>query len=140
MLVRERNITSSRIKQMNSRTSFIHFRDFHAFMHFLSDCGKFLTNSWFEEIAYQAKMCSVSWIKPVLPGNSYNMSRSISEVDAEAINMLFQEHYFAPLISEQSVEQSKPNHIPFTKAPTNLKNILQNILKCKNNTVLENLD
>ena len=51
----------------------IHLGDFHAFMHFFSNCGKFATNGGFEEIIYQARMCSVGGIKPVLPGKSYNM-------------------------------------------------------------------
>ena len=79
-------------------------------MHFLSNCGKFVTNSGFEEIVYQARMCSVGGIKPVLSGKSYNMCWRIHEVVAEAISRLFQEQYVAPFISEKLVEQSKSDH------------------------------
>ena len=83
----------------------IHLGDFHAFMHFFSNCGKFATNSGFEEIIYQARMCSVGGIKPVLPGKSHNMCQRIHEVVAEAISRLFQEQYVAPFISEKLVDR-----------------------------------
>ena len=41
----------------------LYLRDFHDFMHFLS-------NSRFEEILYQARMCSVGAIRPVLSSKS----------------------------------------------------------------------
>ena len=41
----------------------LHLRDFHI-------CGKFLTNSRFEQILYQTRMCSVGGIRPVLSGKS----------------------------------------------------------------------
>ena len=44
--------------------------DFHDFMHFLSNYGQFLSNSRFEEILYQARMCSVGAIRPVLSSKS----------------------------------------------------------------------
>ena len=44
----------------------IHLGNFHAFMDFFSNGGKFVTNSGSEEIAYQVMMCSVGGIKPVL--------------------------------------------------------------------------
>ena len=88
----------------------IHLGDFHAFMHFFSNCGKFVTNSGFGEIVYQARMCLVGGIKPVLSGKSYNMCWRIREVVAEAISRLFQEQYVAPFISEKLVEQSKSDH------------------------------
>ena len=78
---------------------------------FFSNCGKFVTNSGFEEIVYQARMCSVGGIKPVLlSGKSYNMCWRIHEVVAEAISRLFQEQYVAPFVSENLVEQSKSDH------------------------------
>ena len=63
-----------------------------------SECRKFVTNSGFEEIVYQARMCSVGGIKPVLLGKSYNMCWRIHEVVAEAISRFFQEQYVAPFI------------------------------------------
>ena len=85
----------------------IHIGDFHAFVHFFSNCEKFVTNSGFEEIVYQARICSVGGIKLVLSGKSYNMHCRIHEVVAEAISRLFQEYYVPPLISEKLVEKSK---------------------------------
>ena len=48
----------------------LYLGDFHDFMHFFSNCGKFLSNSRFEEILNQARMCSVGGIRPVLSGKS----------------------------------------------------------------------
>ena len=51
----------------------LHLGDLHASMHFfpcISNCGKFVTKSGFEEIVYQARMCSVSRIKPLLSAKS----------------------------------------------------------------------
>ena len=42
----------------------IHLGDFHAFIHFFSNCWKFVTDSGFEEIVYQTRKFSVSGIKP----------------------------------------------------------------------------
>ena len=69
-------------------------------MHFLSNYGKFFTNSGFEEIVYQARMCSAGGTKSVLSGKSYNMRWRIHEVVAEAISRSFQEQYVALFISE----------------------------------------
>ena len=48
----------------------LYLEDFHDFMHFLVT-GKFLSNSGFEEILHQARMCSVGGIKPVLSKKSF---------------------------------------------------------------------
>ena len=48
----------------------LYLGDFHDFMHFFSNCGKCLSNSRFEEILYQAEMCPVGGIRPVLSGKS----------------------------------------------------------------------
>ena len=37
----------------------LYIGDFHDFMHFFSNCGKIFSNSRFEEILRQSKMCSV---------------------------------------------------------------------------------
>ena len=108
-------------------------------MHFFWNCGKFVTNSWFEEIVYQARMCSLGGIKPVLLAKSYIMCWRIHEVVAEAISRLFQEQYVAPFISEKLIEQSKSNHTTL-KNSKEFKNIMRNMLKCKNDIVLENLE
>ena len=48
----------------------IYLGDFHDFMHFFSNCGKLVSNSGFEEILYQARMCSVGGVRAVLSGKS----------------------------------------------------------------------
>ena len=48
----------------------LYLGDFHDFMRFFSNCGKFLSNSRFEEILYHARMCSVGGIRPFLSGKS----------------------------------------------------------------------
>ena len=54
----------------------------HDFVHFFSNCGTFVSNSGFEEILYQARMCSVGGIRPALSGMSL---QHVHEVVAEAI-------------------------------------------------------
>ena len=48
----------------------LYLGDFHDFMRFFSNCGKFLSNSRFEEILCHARMCSVGGIRPFLSGKS----------------------------------------------------------------------
>ena len=52
------------------RDVIIYLRDFHDFMHFFSNCGKFVSNSGVEEILYLTRMCSVCGIGKVLSGKS----------------------------------------------------------------------
>ena len=66
----------------------IHLEGFHAFMYFFISCGKFFTDSGFEEIVYQAKLCSVGGIKPVLSRKTYNMCWRIHKIVAEAISRI----------------------------------------------------
>ena len=46
----------------------IHYTSFSGFLYIFSDYRKFATNIGFEKIIYQARMCSVDEIKPVLSG------------------------------------------------------------------------
>ena len=41
----------------------LYLGDFHDFMHFFSNCGKFLSNSMLEENLYHTRMCSVGGIR-----------------------------------------------------------------------------
>ena len=43
----------------------LYLGDFHDFMHFFNNCGKFFSNSRLEEILYHARMCSVGRIRPL---------------------------------------------------------------------------
>ena len=93
MWVQQRNIMKlSGLIQMNSKTS-LNLGDFHDFMHFFSDCGKFVSNSGFEEILYQARMCSVGGIKPVLSG------KSLQHVFENSLRNCRNNIYVTPLIS-----------------------------------------
>ena len=67
--------------------------DFHDFMDFFSNCGKFDSNSGFPEILYQARMCSVGGIRSVLSGKSLQHVLENSRSNCRS-NM-----YVAPLIS-----------------------------------------
>ena len=58
------------IKPDEFKEVILYLEDFSDFTHFFSTCGKFLSNSRFEKILYQARMCSVDGIKPVLSGKS----------------------------------------------------------------------
>ena len=84
--------------------------DFHDFMHFFSNCGKFVSSSGSDEILYQARMCSAGEIRPVLSGKFYSMCRRIHEVVVEAIYML------QTLISVILVYRSKLDHPTLNKS------------------------
>ena len=47
-----------------------YLRDFHDLMHIFRNCGKFVSNRAFEEILYQARICSAGGIRPVLSRKS----------------------------------------------------------------------
>ena len=60
MSVQHRNILKLLgIIQVNKKDFIILVGDFHVLIHFFSDCGKFVTNSGFEDILYQVSMCPV---------------------------------------------------------------------------------
>ena len=82
---------------------------------FFINCEKYVTNSGFEEIVYQARTCSLGRIKTVLSGNSCNMCWRIHEVVAKVNSRLFQEKYVAPLISDKLFEQSKSDQTTLQK-------------------------
>ena len=50
----------------------IHLGDFHAFMAFFGSIGKFVTGSGFEEIVYQAGLCTSGSMNGLLSGKHYN--------------------------------------------------------------------
>ena len=127
MCVQKRNfIKLSRLIQINSRTPLHISGIFMLSCIFCCNLGKFVTNNGFEEIIYQARMCSVGGIKPVRGQRSFvgqwfsgaqlknccriaqlNMCWRINKVVAETVRRLFQEQYIVPLISEKFVEEKK---------------------------------
>ena len=67
----------------------IHLGDFHGMMEFFSIIDKIVQGSGFEEVVYQAGLCTSGGIKGVLSGKHYNRSWRIHECFAEAIERLF---------------------------------------------------
>ena len=86
----------------------IHLGDFHAMMEFFSTIGKFVAGSGFEEVVYQAGLCTSGGIKGVLSGKHYNRSWMVHESFAEAIDRLFCEA-FLPEITEDLEHVVKRN-------------------------------
>ena len=79
---------------------------------FFGNIGKAVTGSGFEDIIYQAELCTTGGIKGVLSGKHYNRSWMVHECLAEAIDRLFcetfidippdQEEYFQQCLSSDS--------------------------------------
>lgn len=67
----------------------IHLGDMHAIMEFFGTIGKFISGSGFEEVVYQAGLCTSGTIKGVLCGKHYNRSWTIHETFSEALHRLF---------------------------------------------------
>ena len=84
----------------------------HVFMEFFGNIGKAVTGSGFEDIIYQAELCTTGGIKGVLSGKHYNRSWMVHECFAEAIDRLFcetfidippdQEEHFQQCLSSDS--------------------------------------
>ena len=102
----------------------IHLGDFHAMMEFFSTIGKFVACSGFEEVVYQAGLCTSGGIKGVLSGKHYNRSWMVHESFAEAIDRLFCEAFLPEItkdlehvvkrnVSEQIIDDVIET-IPFT--------------------------
>lgn len=71
----------------------IHLGDFHGMMEFFSVIGKIIKGSGFEEIVYQAGLCTSGGINGVLTGKHYNRSWMVHECFAEGIERLFWESF-----------------------------------------------
>ena len=102
----------------------IHLDDFHVMMEFFRTTGKFVAGSGFEEVVYQAGLCTSGGIKGVLSGKHYNRSWMVHESFAEAIDRLFcgaflpeitedLEHTVKRNVSEQIIDDVIET-IPFT--------------------------
>ena len=52
----------------------IHLDDMHAIMEFFGNIGKFISGSGFEEVVYQAGLCTSGAMKGVLSGKHYKRS------------------------------------------------------------------
>ena len=71
----------------------VHLGDFHAIVEFFCVIGKLVAGSGFEDIVYEANMCTSRGIKGVLSGKHYNRSWTVHECFAEALNRLFLERF-----------------------------------------------
>ena len=63
--------------------------DFLVMMEFFGTIGKLVAGSGFEEVVYQAGLCTSGGIKGVLSGKHYNRSWMIHECFTEALERLF---------------------------------------------------
>ena len=69
----------------------IHLGDFHAMVEFFGIIGKIVSGSGFEDVVYQADLCTSGGMKGVLSGKHYNRAWSIHECFSEAVHRLFYE-------------------------------------------------
>ena len=69
----------------------IHLGDFHAMVEFFGIIGKIVSGSGFEDVVYQADLCTSGGMKGVLSGKHYNRAWSVHEVMAEALHRVFLE-------------------------------------------------
>ena len=71
----------------------IHLGDFHAMMAFFGVIGRFVESSGFEDVMFQAGLCSSGSIAGVMSGKHYNRCWLVHEVFSEALERLFIEQY-----------------------------------------------
>ena len=67
----------------------IHLGDFHGMMEFFSIIGKIIQGNGFEDIVYQAGLCTSGGSNGVLTGKHYNRSWVLYESFAEGLEWLF---------------------------------------------------
>ena len=101
----------------------IHLGDFHGIMEFFGTIGKFVLGSGFEDVVYQAGLCTSGGIKGILTGKHYNRSWMVHECFAEATDRLFCESFVndVPSVLEDQVKGEVPkinvdaivNDVPF---------------------------
>ena len=78
----------------------IHLGDFHAMMAFFGVIGRFVEGSGFEDVLFQAGLCSSGSITGVMSGKHYNRCWLVHEAFSEALERLFIEQYL-PNIPEK---------------------------------------
>ena len=69
----------------------IHLGDFHGMVELFAIIGKLVSSSGFEDVLYQADLCTSGGINGVLSGKHYNRSWAVHECLSEALNRLFLE-------------------------------------------------
>lgn len=88
----------------------IHLGDLHGFMEFFGIIGKIIQGSGFEEIVYQANLCTSGSLQGVLSGKHYNRSWLINECFSEAIERLFCQAYVNESTDSLSVAEESLQH------------------------------
>ena len=89
----------------------IHLGDFHAINAYFGAIGTFVSGSGFEDILFQAGLCSAGNLNGLLSGKHYNRCWLLHESFSEAIIRLFQEQY-VPEIPDSLINFAK--HPPGT--------------------------
>ena len=89
----EKNFKVKRNNPTDFQNVIIHPGDFHGIMQFFGNVGKFVSSSGFEDVVYQAGLCSAGAISKVLSGKAYNSCWRIHDVFAEALNRLLEKKY-----------------------------------------------
>ena len=117
----------------------IHLRDFHAINAYFGAVGTFVSGSGFEDILFQAGLCSAGSLNGLLSGKHYNRCWLPHESFSEALIRLFQEQY-KPEIPDSLINFAKhpPGTVvieelladPFIQAY--LKYYVQQVKKCLN--------
>ena len=69
----------------------IHLEDFDGMMELIGIIGKLVSASGFEDVLYQADLCTSGGINGVLSGKHYNRSWAVHECLSEALYRLFVE-------------------------------------------------
>ena len=83
----------------------LHLGDFHGMQSLFGIIGKLVSNSGFEDVLYQADLCTSGCINGVLAGKHYNRSWAVHECLSEAIRRLFHEKELASLSLSQELEE-----------------------------------
>ena len=78
----------------------IHLGDFHTMMTFFGVIGSYVKGSGFEEIVFQAGLCSSGTITGVISGKHYNRCWRVHESLSEAVNRLFIKHYLPECVAK----------------------------------------
>ena len=88
----------------------IHLGDFHAMMAFFAVIGRFIESSGFEDVLFQAGLCSSGSITGVMSRKHYNRCWLVHEAFSEALERLFIEQYL-PSIPEKVKEFAQSNPV-----------------------------
>ena len=84
-------------------------------MAYFGAIGKFVKGSGFEEIPYQADLCTSGSIGGVLSGKQYNRYWMVHEILSEALEHLFLKEYLPDIPpSFLSREEGNPHNIEYS--------------------------